>query len=140
MLLRRFKPARRRSPSTAGLRTPCKPATVPYGTRCLACDSGTYLRFPMGWWCARLVLAVLLASMPPLSIAQTSSEIPAAKFSRVKIGGGGYVVDIDISTDGLTRLVRTDVYGGYIWNAETLSWDQLVTSTSMPRTDAVLRN
>lgn len=93
----------------------------------------------MGWRCTTLILAVLLASIPRLSIAQIS-EIPATNFSRVKIGGGGYVVDIDISPDGLTRLIRTDVYGGYIWNAKTSSWDQLVTSTSMSRTDAVLGN
>jgi photosystem II stability/assembly factor-like uncharacterized protein len=94
----------------------------------------------MGCRCTGLILVLLLASMPPLSTAQTVSGIPATKFSRVKIGGGGYVVDIETSPDGLTRLIRTDVHGGYIWNDKTASWDQLVTSTSMPRTEAVLGN
>lgn len=42
------------------------------------------------------------------------------------IGGGGYVTGHDLHNDG-TFVCRTDVAGGYIWNATTHRWEQLVT-------------
>jgi hypothetical protein len=87
-----------------------------------------------------LAIMALLASAPVGSPAQSISGTAGTQFAAVKIGGGGYVVDIDISPDGLTRLVRTDVYGGYIWNTAAAKWDQLVTSASMPAADAVPGN
>lgn len=55
-------------------------------------------------------------------------------FKRMRIGGGGFVTDIDISPDGETRLIRTDVYGCYIWSVDQDpqgQWSQLVTKSSM---------
>ena len=51
----------------------------------------------------------------------------------MKIGGGGWVVGMDISpTEKDLMYVRTDVAGAYRWNAATSAWKQLVTSASMP--------
>jgi hypothetical protein len=51
----------------------------------------------------------------------------------MKIGGGGWVTGLDISsTEKNLMFVRTDVSGAYRWNAVTASWKQVVTSTSMP--------
>jgi hypothetical protein len=51
----------------------------------------------------------------------------------MKIGGGGWVTGLDISsTEKSLMYVRTDVSGAYRWNAATASWKQIVTSTSMP--------
>lgn len=66
------------------------------------------------------------------------------QFSRVPLGGGGFVCDLRISSDGLTRVHKTDVSIGYIWkNPNDLSatdatgtdaafqWVPLQTETSM---------
>lgn len=45
------------------------------------------------------------------------------------IGGGGQLTGIDIAPDG-TKVVKSDVFGAYIWNKETQSWKQLVTALS----------
>ncbi|SDT89199.1 hypothetical protein SAMN05444156_0484 [Verrucomicrobium sp. GAS474] len=52
----------------------------------------------------------------------------------MKVGGGGWVVGMDISpTEKNLIYIRTDVSGGYRWNAETSTWKQVVTSSSMPK-------
>src|SRR6185437_14297586 len=50
----------------------------------------------------------------------------------LKIGGGGWIVGLDIASDG-QRLARTDTYGAYIWNPKTSVWSQLVTESRMPK-------
>src|SRR5690349_12901004 len=47
----------------------------------------------------------------------------------VNIGGGGWVVGLDIAPDG-TMVAKTDTYGAYIWNGSL--WQQLATAQSMP--------
>jgi hypothetical protein len=64
-------------------------------------------------------------------------SVPAAAqwvWKDVKLGAGGWVSGIDVHSDG-TKVVRTDTYGGYIWNTSTSQWDQLVTVDSMPSGD-----
>lgn len=50
-----------------------------------------------------------------------------APFKTVPIGGGGYICNISISNDGVTKLCRADTYGAYKKNLVTGLWDQLVT-------------
>ncbi len=51
----------------------------------------------------------------------------------MKIGGGGWVVGMNISpTEKGLIYVRADVSGAYRWNPTTSTWKQLVTSASMP--------
>jgi hypothetical protein len=51
----------------------------------------------------------------------------------LKIGGGGWVVGLDISpTEKGLMYCRTDVSGAYRWVPETGSWKRIVTSDSMP--------
>lgn len=51
---------------------------------------------------------------------------------NVKIGGGGYCTGIDASNDGATICIRTDTYGGYVWEPGPGKWRQLITRQSMP--------
>ena len=52
----------------------------------------------------------------------------------MKIGGGGWVVGMDVSpTEKGLIYVRTDVSGAYRWNPATATWKQLVTAASMPK-------
>ena len=53
-------------------------------------------------------------------------------FAQGALGGGGYVTDIRISPDGLTKLANTDVYGAYIFNSNTNKWDNLITHERVP--------
>jgi hypothetical protein len=53
----------------------------------------------------------------------------------LRVGAGGWLTGLDMSTDGTTRVVRTDTYGAYVWDAAGGQWRQLVTSTSMPAAD-----
>jgi hypothetical protein len=48
------------------------------------------------------------------------------------LGGGGFCTNIVISPDGSTRLVNTDVYGCYGFNASTGNWDQLFSGGRVP--------
>lgn len=50
-------------------------------------------------------------------------------FVTLKIGAGGQLRGLDIAPDG-TKVVKTDVGGGYIWNGS--QWVQLITSLTMP--------
>jgi xyloglucan-specific exo-beta-1,4-glucanase len=69
-------------------------------------------------------------------------------WSRVPLGGGGYVCDLRISADGKTRVIKTDVEFSYIWkNPSDLTatdatgtnasfqWVPLQTETSMSDAD-----
>ena len=47
----------------------------------------------------------------------------------LRIGAGGFIQGIDIDFDG-TMVIRTDVYGAYIWDGS--QWDQLISTSSMP--------
>lgn len=49
----------------------------------------------------------------------------------LKIGAGGFITGIDIASDG-TKVVRTDVYGAYVYDAAASVWQQIVTASSMP--------
>lgn len=53
----------------------------------------------------------------------------AQTWQTLKIGGGGYVRGLNVAPDG-TMVGRTDTNGAFIWTGT--SWQQLVTSTSMP--------
>ncbi|SDU12473.1 Aryl-phospho-beta-D-glucosidase BglC, GH1 family [Verrucomicrobium sp. GAS474] len=63
-----------------------------------------------------------------------SSDLSGSyEWSRMKIGGGGFVVGMSFNPGEKDLLyVRTDVAGAYRWNAPTASWKQLVTSASLP--------
>lgn len=54
-------------------------------------------------------------------------------WQTLRIGAGGFITGLDIATDG-TKVVRTDVYGAYIYDAAANAWQQIVTVSSMPAT------
>ena len=53
----------------------------------------------------------------------------SANWQVMKVGAGGCADGLDKAPDG-TLVVRTDTNGAYLWNGS--SWQQLVTSSSMP--------
>jgi len=80
-----------------------------------------------------------LATLIFVGLASLSAPVRAAdltgryEWGSMKIGGGGWVVGMDIHpTEPGLIYVRTDVSGAYRWNPSSSSWKQLVTSASMP--------
>src|SRR5215211_185007 len=84
----------------------------------------------------RRAMLGLLASASAVAVRDHAwGSLPSGQrtqFGRMKLGGGGYVTDIDVSPDGTTRVIKTDVFGCYIWDDVTAQWEQLVTKKSMP--------
>ena len=64
-----------------------------------------------------------------------SADGNVAQWNVMKIGAGGFVTGIDIAPDG-TKVVRTDTYGGYVWDAAAATWRQVLTAQSLPKQEA----
>lgn len=101
----------------------------------------------------RLLSALFILSSFACSAASSTADAPSAQqmaaaeaaadapgFRPLRLGGGGYVVDLDFSRDGRTRIARTDVHGAYIWDERANEWKQLITATSLPAGDRLLRS
>ena len=58
-------------------------------------------------------------------------------WKHVAIGGGGFITGYNSDPSGTTRIIRTDVYGAYLWLSDQKRWAQLVNSSSMPEPDRV---
>ena len=87
----------------------------------------------------RWMIAALLLMLPVAAHAFWHGSFTSAGWNIAKVGGGGFVTGYDTSADGTTRAVRTDTYGGYIWNASSSKWEQILTSSSMGA-DATVSN
>ena len=74
-----------------------------------------------------------LPGSPPGSVERSGPVAGEAyRWRPVTIGGGGFVTGIATDARGDTRVIRTDVYGAYIWDAAADRWQQLVTADRMP--------
>lgn len=84
-------------------------------------------------WVSSIALLVFALVSANAQIVQFSGApiavSPAAVWTILNVGAGGYLSGMDIAPDGV-MVVRTDTYGAYIWNGT--QWQQLVTTTSMP--------
>lgn len=65
----------------------------------------------------------------PAAAANTGSTY---KWKPLKIGGGGFVTGMALSSAGATY-ARTDVGGAYHWNMHTQSWDQMILAGRVPQ-------
>lgn len=96
----------------------------------------------------RISSALFILSCIACSAVSSTAEAPTAQqiaaanaaaavpgFRPIKLGGGGFVVDLDFSPDGRTRIVRTDVHGAYIWDDRAAAWKPLINATSLPTED-----
>jgi photosystem II stability/assembly factor-like uncharacterized protein len=66
----------------------------------------------------------------------TTGGSGAYVWKPISIGGGGYVSGIDMSDDGATRMIRTDIGGAYRWDGSS-KWIQMISADSMPAEDRV---
>ena len=85
----------------------------------------------------RLIIAFLAMGASASSEMIRSTESLGTTFERLKIGAGGFLTGLNIAADG-TKVVRTDTYGAYLFDANAGgvgSWHQLVSVNSMPAGD-----
>ncbi|MEM6300351.1 MAG: hypothetical protein AAF749_01320 [Pseudomonadota bacterium] len=84
------------------------------------------LRPTSGYWKWSLLVSTWLTLV-------VCSQLSFAEYvwKPLRLGAGGFVTGIDIADDG-TRVVRTDVYGAYIWDPQIDEWVQLATVDSFP--------
>lgn len=74
------------------------------------------------------VAFILTSSLPARDL------LDSYEWKPMKIGGGGWVVGLDISpTEKGLMYARTDVSGAYRWQPESGTWKQVVTEASMPK-------
>lgn len=50
---------------------------------------------------------------------------------QIRIGNGGLIIQGDAHSDG-TKVVTTDSFGGYVWDATANQWQQLLNASRMP--------
>jgi photosystem II stability/assembly factor-like uncharacterized protein len=81
-----------------------------------------------------LSLLVLLLPQAAHSQAAKTADIGSEyEWGPMKIGGGGWIVGLNINPAAKGLLyARTDVSGAYRWNPATSSWKQIVTARSLP--------
>jgi hypothetical protein len=78
-------------------------------------------------------LLLSLAAMLLTSGLLRSAEATNYRWKQVKLGAGGLVTGLVMHPlDGDIKYIRTDVGGAYRWNAKSDSWEQIITSESMP--------
>ena len=89
----------------------------------------------------RLFLAIILVLFASSTGAFWHGNGSGKSWSQLHTGAGGYLSNIIIDQASGTKVVRTDTYGGYIYNPSASNpgnaggtgiWQQLVTSLSMP--------
>jgi len=84
---------------------------------------------------ARTLLALCAcAALTPAAPSVAENLTASYEWKPMKIGGGGWMVGLDISpTEKGLMYARTDVSGAYRWLPESGSWKQVVTESSMPQ-------
>jgi hypothetical protein len=70
---------------------------------------------------------------PASAGSRSEKDLGRHQFRSVAVGGGGFVTGISFSDDGATRVVRTDVSGGYRWSGNR--WKLDVSARSLPHGD-----
>lgn len=56
----------------------------------------------------------------------------ATQMQQGALSGGGFLKAIDISDDGLSRLITYDSANAWIWNATTSQWDNVIAQNRIP--------
>jgi len=79
---------------------------------------------------------ILAAVTPTPTPSPTPTPTPAA-FKELAIGGGGWLVGMDMDSAG-GMIAKADVYGGYIKTKGDARWKELFNTASMPAEDIEL--
>jgi hypothetical protein len=74
----------------------------------------------------------VLVAFPEVKASSPHGADAPTIFSQGALGGGGFVTNIVISADGLTRMVSSDVNTANIYNSSTQKWDSLISHDRVP--------
>jgi hypothetical protein len=103
-------------------------------------DQQAYFVIGVGVWTTVINRRNFLASASAASFvlgAEASAWLPAdaavpTGWRVLKIGGGGQLIGITQSDDGLSTVVNTDTAGPWFRNTTTKEWEALISVASMP--------
>jgi photosystem II stability/assembly factor-like uncharacterized protein len=95
-----------------------------------------------------LLLSLLVLAACNVAVPTTSDELLSSEgvnpqgyvFNPIRVGAGGFITGLDISSDGSLVIARADTYGLYRLNQTNKRWSQLVVSSRLPATDVSLEN
>lgn len=92
-----------------------------------AAAATAYFAFPQ--WFSRTQVGA-----PPPALSDAGGPVPGETYhwQNVAIGGGGFITGLSLDNSGKTFVVRTDVYGAYLWSNAQNRWFQLITAQSLP--------
>ncbi len=90
----------------------------------------------VAWWSG---VGQTPALRPPPALSNAGAPVGDERYQwkPVAVGGGGMISGLSFDPAGKTFVVRTDVHGGYIWDAAANRWSQLVSAAAMPAIDRV---
>lgn len=76
---------------------------------------------------------------PPAPASAANGPVRGETYAwrPVAIGAGGFISGISFDDKGITRVIRTDVHGAYIWRQKRNRWELLTTAATMPPADRV---
>lgn len=84
---------------------------------------------------AGLAAAIMAVSPLRAQAPQAGAVAESYLWRPVAIGAGGFITGYDADPKGVTQVIRTDVYGAYLWIEPEKRWAQLVNAASMPQPD-----
>lgn len=84
-----------------------------------------------------LLLIIPLIVVAGLCSAPLFARNSGPQILTLKVGAGGFLTGLDISTDGTTIVIRTDTYGAWV-STKSRPFQQVVTVNSMPATNCCL--
>jgi photosystem II stability/assembly factor-like uncharacterized protein len=76
---------------------------------------------------------------PPPALSKAGGPVAGEtyRWAHVAVGGGGFITGLSFDARGQTFVVRTDVYGAYVWDKAGDRWVQLATADAFPAGDRV---
>ena len=74
------------------------------------------------------------AHSPPPALSGAGGPVAGETYqwAHVAIGGGGFITGLSFDPGMQSFVVRTDVYGAYVWDKAADRWSQLITAASFP--------
>jgi hypothetical protein len=76
---------------------------------------------------------------PPPALSHDGRPVPGETYqwAHVAVGGGGFITGLSFDASGQTFVIRTDVYGAYVWDKSGDRWVQMATADAFPGVDRV---
>jgi len=76
---------------------------------------------------------------PPPAMSTAGGPVSGETYhwAHVAVGAGGFITGLSFDAKGQTFVIRTDVYGAYVWDKAGDRWVQMATADAFPGPDRV---